>query len=63
MMLSLRSGWSKFSTRRVTPPWPEIGLRQEPDQALERCKIIFGAIDHRFLVLCEIVFSAAGIAK
>ena len=38
-------------------------MRQEPDQALERCKTIFGAVGHSSLVLCEIVFSIAGIAK
>ena len=53
----------QISTRHVSPSWPEIGLRQEPEQALERYKMIFGTVDHSSLVLCEILFSAAGIAK
>ncbi len=53
----------RLSTRHVSPSWPEIGLRQDPDQALERFKKIFGTVDHSFLVLVEVLFSAAGIAK
>ncbi len=52
-----------LSSRHVSPSWPEIGLRQDPDQALERFEKIFGTVDHSMLVLVEVLFSAHGIAK
>jgi hypothetical protein len=52
-----------LSSRHVSPSWPEIGLRQDPDQALERFEKIFGTVDHSVLVLVEVLFSAHGIAK
>ncbi len=52
-----------INTRHVTPQWPEIGLWQEPDQALDRYKQMFRDVDDISLVLCEIVFSTKGFAK
>ncbi len=59
----LALGVEQISTRHASPSWPEIGLRQESEQALERYKKMFGTVDHSYLVLCEILFSAAGVAK
>ena len=53
----------RLSCRHVSPSWPEIGLRQNPDQAVLRFEKIFGKVDHSVLVLVEVVFSAHGIAK
>ena len=52
-----------LSSRHVSPWWPEIGLRQNPNQALVRFAKIFGTVDRSVLVLVEVVFSAHGIAK
>ena len=52
-----------LSSRHVSPSWPEIGLRQESDQALERFEEIFDRVDRSVLVLVEVLFSAEGIAK
>ncbi len=38
-------------------------MRQEPEQALEHYRKIFGMVDHSSLVLCEILCSDAGITK
>ena len=53
----------QLSTRHVSPSWPEIGLRQQPSQAMERFEKIFGKHDPSYLVLVEVLFSAEGIAK
>ena len=52
-----------LGSRHVSPSWPEIGLRQDPDQALERFKKIYGTVDHSLLVMGQVLFSADGIAK
>ncbi len=53
----------QISTRNGSPSWPHFGLRPVPEQALDRNKKMFGTVDHFSLALCEIRFSAAGIAK
>jgi len=53
----------RLSSRHVSPSWPEIGLRQQPSEAMERFEKIFGKHDPSYLVLVEVLFSAEGIAK
>ncbi len=53
----------RLSTRHVSPSWPEIGLRQQPSEAMVRFEKIFGKHDPSNLVLVEVLFAAEGIAK
>ena len=49
-----------IATRDVTPNCPVIGLRQDPKQAFERYKTIFGDINPR--VCFEITFTPEAVA-